>query len=50
MPEMPADLDAERRQWERAAEGGDADAMFELGMLYAESMQPPDLAAARRWF
>ena len=50
VPEAPSGLDAERRRWERAADAGDSDAMFELGLLYANSMQPPDLDAARRWW
>jgi TPR repeat protein len=48
--ESPTDLEAERRQWEPAADSGDNEAMFMLGYLYAERMQPPDLDTARRWY
>ena len=46
----PPDLNAARRWLERAVEAGYRDAMFNLGVLYAELMDPPDLIAACGWF
>ena len=47
---QPADLDAARHWWERAADAGNSNAMFNLGHLHAELMQPPDLDGARHWW
>jgi TPR repeat protein len=36
-------------QFERAAEDGHIDAMYNLGYLYAKSIAPPNIEEARRW-
>jgi TPR repeat protein len=46
----PPDLDAARGWYERAADAGDTDAMYGLGVLYAQLMDAPDLNAARGWW
>jgi TPR repeat protein len=34
----------------RAAEAGDLDARYNLGLLLADLLDPPDLEAARGWY
>jgi TPR repeat protein len=48
-PGASLDLDARRAQLERAPDSGDVDAMFNLGLLYAD-MQPPNLDASCHWY
>ena len=46
----PPEMEAARRWWTLAAEAGDVDAQFNLGVLFADLLSPPDLAEARRWY
>jgi hypothetical protein len=39
-----------REAWEKAAAAGDTSAMFNLGNLHANRLDPPDLVQARRWY
>lgn len=41
---------AERDLYERAANGGDVQAMVDLGILLADQSEPPDLSGARIWW
>src|SRR5882757_6544333 len=37
-------------EYQQAAAAGDTSAMYNLGQLYRHEFDPPDLAAARRWY
>jgi TPR repeat protein len=50
IPEPPSDLAERRDTWLQAADAGNVDAMYALGYLHAEWVQPPDLDTARHWY
>jgi hypothetical protein len=46
----PANLGAAQHFYQQAADAGDSDAMYGLGIVYLKSMDEPDLPAARELF
>lgn len=49
-PESSADIDAELRRLECAADEGNTIAMYNLAVLYKHEIKPRDMKTSRQWF
>src|SRR5687767_10471695 len=51
--DAPPGEDTDRRRqrsWEQAASAGHSGAAYNLGLLFADGLDPPELTEARRWW
>jgi Sel1 repeat len=46
----PPEIGEARRWWTAAAQAGDHQSQFNLGLLLSEWLEPPDLTEALLWF